>query len=393
MSLTFHSSRSHSALKTGGWLFPMLLVATLFQNYYDIMAIMSGEPLALYQYDGPIGFKIFKDLLYLLICLCIMTWAVRSNKLPLNNSSLVIYVCVAFAAAISLLINDVMTALIGVRWALPFLIFFALGDWTRSFDRSRVSLLLVIGLLLCLFAQIYQLFNMPPVYGEVLPGIPARTPGIFLAPNSTAFFACASLACLMACADHKRALTVHASLLALTICVLTQSGTGLIVCMILILRLVAPNSSVWFLLIALICVGLMLPNLNSLTMRDDYIALSGGGRLAVLFDIVNAEAFSFGSFGKYTNAFNLMSDDPQAMVAVDSLVASLIGNFGILCTLIVLLVLLFVRNCMPDIDWKRAMPCVVVLGLFSLTTVVFEAFPMNLYLAFGIWLSRKNPVS
>jgi hypothetical protein len=48
---------------------------------------------------------------------------------------------------------------------------------------------------------------------------------------------------------------------------------------------------------------------------------------------------------------------------------------------------------MPDIDWKRAMPCVVVLGLFSLTTVVFEAFPMNLYLAFGIWLSRKNPVS
>lgn len=393
MSLTLHSSRARSVLKTGGWLFPLLLVATLFQNYYDIMAIMSGEPLALYQHDGPIVFKILKDLLYLLICVCVMLWAIRSNKLPLNNISVVIYACVAFAAAISLLLNDAMTALIGVRWALPFLIFFALGDWTRSFDRSRVILWLLIGLLLCLFAQIYQLFNMPPIYGEVLPGIPARTPGIFLAPNSTAFFACASLACLMACADHKRALTVQACLLALTICVLTQSGTGIIVCLILILRLVVPNSTALFLLIALICVGLVLPNLNSLTMREDYIALSGGGRLAVLFDIVKAEAFSFGSFGTYTNASNLMSDDPQAMVAVDSLVASWLGNFGILSTLIVLLVLLFVRNCMPEIDWKRAMPCVVVLGLFSLTTVVFEAFPMNLYLAFGIWLSRKNPVS
>lgn len=380
-------------LKTGSWLFPLLLVATVLQNYYDITQIMSGEPLALYRYDGPILFKIFKDLLYLLICVCVLLWAIRIHKLPLNNISIFIYACVAFAVTISLLINGVMTAVIGVRWALPFLIFFALGDWTRSFDRSRVVLWLVIGLVICLLAQIYQLFNMPPVYGEVLPGIPARTPGIFLAPNSTAFFACSSLACLMACADNRRFLTVQASLIALTICILTQSGTGIIVCFILILRLVTSNSTALFLTIALVLVGLVLPNLNSLTMREDYIALSGGGRLAVLFDIAKAEAFSFGSFGTYTNASNLMGDDPQDMVAVDSLVASWLGNFGILSTLILLLLWLFVRYRMPDIDWKRAMPCVVVLGLFSLTTVVFEAFPMNLYLAFGIWLSRKSPVS
>lgn len=390
MNHTLKSPSKRATLKTGVWLFPLILIATLLQNYYDITAILSGEPLALYRYDGPIVFKVIKDILYLLICCCIIFWAMRINKFPIKELSFVIYILVFFAATVSLLINDVMTAAIGLRWALPFLIFFALGDWTRSFDRSRVIFWLVMGMLICLFAQIYQLFYMPPVYGEVLPGIPARTPGIFLAPNSTAFFACASLACLIACADNQRWLIIQTSLIAFAICLLTQSGTGIIVCLLLILRLFASRSTILFSIIAIVFVGLVLPNLNSLTMREDYIELSGGGRLDVLFNIIKTEAFSFGGFGSYTNASNLLSDDPQNMVAVDSLVASWIGNFGILSTLILLLVLLFLRHNMREIDWKRAMPCVIVLGLFSLTTIVFEAFPMNLYLAFGIWLSRKS---
>lgn len=371
----------------------MLLVATVLQNYYDITAILSGEPLALYKYDGPLLFKIFKDLLYFFILACILLWALSIKKFPLKKISIIIYIFVAFAAIISLLINDIMTAIIGLRWAFPFLIFFALGDWTKYFDQSRASHWLLLGMLICLFAQIYQIFNMPPVYGEVLPGIPARTPGIFLAPNSTAFFACASLACLMTCVNNQRLLTVQAAIIALAICILTQSGTGIIVCLILILRLISSNSTTLFLIIALAFVGLLLPNLNSLTMREDYIALSGGGRLSVLYDISKAAALSFGDFGTYTNASNLMSDDPQGMIAVDSLVASWLGNFGIFSIPILFMVWLFVKYYMCDIDWKRAMPCVVVLSLFSLTTVVFEAFPMNLYLAVGIWLSRKSPAT
>ncbi|MGH8846605.1 MAG: hypothetical protein ACREXQ_05080, partial [Polaromonas sp.] len=122
---------------------------------------------------------------------------------------------------------------------------------------------------------------------------------------------------------------------------------------------------------------------------EDYVELSGGGRLDAFLDIARDSAFSVARFGLYTNTANLQSANPEDQLAPDSLMASWAGNFGFFAVLAAVLSALFIRYRMRAVDWSGAMPCVLVFGIFSMTTIVFEAFPMNLYLALGIWSARR----
>lgn len=381
--------QTRSIRKSGKWLFPLMLVATIFQNYYDLKNILGGENLALYSYDGPLIFKLGKDLIYFALILSIMFFAVKVRRIPLNNSSLMFFQLVVALCLVSAVTNGPLIGILGLRWALPFLIFLALRDWTRAFDTQCAVRWIFMGLFVCLLLQIYQIFKMPPIFGEVIPGIPARTPGIFIAPNSAAFFACASAACVLIFAPHSVAKKGNAVLLAFLISALAQSGTGIIVSFILFLRILVRRSSLLFWCCILITIGFAIPNLNNLTMREDYLALSGGGRIEIFFKIVENSWFSITNFGLFTNAANLASDSPDQQIAPDSLMASWFGNFGFTSIFAILLVALFVRSRTKQVDWNLAFPCVLVFVLFSFTTIIFEAFPMNIYIAVGIWAARR----
>lgn len=374
----------------GIWLFPLLIIATIIQNYYDLMSILSGEALALDTYSGPLIYKLGKDLIYISLLASIVIRAFSVRRSPLNLYSIVILIIIAVLYLISAISNGVVVATIGLRWALPFILFLTLSNWIRSFDSKLPIKWILGGMIICSSAQIYQIFYMPPIFGEIFLGIPARTPGIFLAPNSTAFFACAGAACVMTLVPEDKSAKRIALVLALLISLLAQSGTGIIAATVLILRAITNRRPVTFWTVTLVTILVALMSLNSLTMRENYVELSGGGRLEILADVFQKSALSVSHFGLFTNAANLQSANPEDQTATDSLVASWIGNFGAMSIVVFGFLSLFVRFGMSTIDWKRAAPCVLVFLLFSFTTIVFEAFPMNIFIAIGIWSARKS---
>lgn len=371
--------------KTGIWIFPAILLATLLQSYYDISGIFSGASLALYAYKGPIAYKIGKDLIYFWILFSLLIYSKKIQKTPFTDFSAAIIILSGFLFFISAFSNGIFVAALGVRWVLPFLLFLLMRNWAVAIDKYQAVRWLYIGLAICIAAQIYQIFNMPPVFGEIFPGIPARTPGIFLAPNSTAFFACSSTAYMMVLVPHDRKTIFTSLLLALAISLLAQSGTGIVASAILAARVIYTRRSRVFWILAALVGFFVFMNLNRITGREDYLELSGGGRLNVLYSIFMESSFSLGNFGIFTNAANLQSINPEKNIAVDSLVASWIGNFGALSVYIFILVICFIKLRMRAVNWRVAMPSVMVFLLFAPTTIVFEAFPMNIFIAMGIW--------
>lgn len=376
---------SEEKLTTTIWIFPAILVATLLQSYYDISEIFSGGDLAIYTYEGPIVYKIGKDIIYLWIFFSILIFSRKIHKTPFNVYLMAIIFLIAILCIVSALLNGYFMAVIGLRWVMPFILFLLMRDWATSINKKHAIQWLFYGMTICIGAQIYQLFNMPPVFGEIFPGISARTPGIFLAPNSTAFFACSSAAYVMVLNRTNRMLRLYSVLLAFAISVLAQSGTGIIVSVVLFVWLILSNRPVLFWVTSFFVVCMMFLNLNKITAREDYIELSGGGRLDALISVATASAMSLANFGIFTNTANIQSVNPEQEIAVDSLVAAWIGNFGVFAVPIFVLTLCFVMFRMKAVDWRIAMPSVIVFLMFSLTTIVFEAFPMNIYIAMGIW--------
>jgi hypothetical protein len=125
-------------------------------------------------------------------------------------------------------------------------------------------------------------------------------------------------------------------------------------------------------------------------MRNDYVAVSGGTRVDIFADVLSKSMNSVGEFGVYTNAAILREGPLAPDFALDSLWASIFGNFGLFTLVFFPLMALFILTNMRDILWQRAMPAVITFFLFSMTTIVFEAFPMNLLLSLAIWCSLAN---
>lgn len=100
------------------------------------------------------------------------------------------------------------------------------------------------------------------------------------------------------------------------------------------------------------------------------------------------------NFGVYTNAANLQSDSPEHAVAADSLVASFLGNLGPMSLVVMACVFSAVNRSLAVAALRGkisgAMPLIIVFTAFSFTTIVFEAFPMNLILPIGFWMALNN---
>lgn len=375
----------------GMWLFPCMIIATVLQNYFDIEAILSGATLNLTAYEGPIVFKLLKDFLYLTLLALITRIAIKTRRLPITKSSLAFGLVMLLSFVISAALNDLTIAVIGLRWAIPFVIFLLLRDLALRVNPKRGTFWLLFAMLACLCAQIYELFYMPPIYGEILGGWPARTPGFFLAPNSTAFFACCCCACISVFAHDEHRIRVTAACIAMVICLLAQSGTGIVTATVLLIWIANSRFSLLSMGAAAIIGALVFWNLNTITMRDDFVAVSGGNRIDVFIDTFSTALTSIGNFGIYTNAGTLQENAFAINFAADSLWASWFGNFGILAPVQLALVTIFVLKDMKTVYWRAAFPCVLVFLLFSMTTIIFEAFPMNLLLGIGIWSSSNVP--
>lgn len=376
-------------------LFPVVLLITIVQNSYDLISILQGGDLALHTYSGPIYIKLLKDILFFSLVFMVIISSTIKGESFLKETIVFIFLLILILFFLSLNFNGLYVALLGVRWFIPLFIFLIMGNWVSSLDTRKLVFWIYVGMYVCLLAQIIQLFVMPPIYGVIFGNIPARTPGIFMAPNSAAFFGCASAALIISASKGRYKESLYPSLLSFLISSLAQSGTGIIVSFLLIMTIITEKKVIirYVILPVVLIVGFL--SLNVITQRDNYLELSGGGRIDILIGIFERniyEYYSLNGFGVFTNAANLSSDNPEEMVAPDSLIASMIGNLGAFFLPISVLLVLFYRNHIikNNISSSCYIPVLLVFILFSFTTIVFEAFPMNLYLAIALLLPNKT---
>ncbi|KGJ99254.1 hypothetical protein [Pseudoalteromonas sp. ND6B] len=376
-------------------LFPIILLITIVQNSYDLISILQGGDLALHTYSGPIYIKLLKDVLFFSIIFMVIISSTIKGESFLKETLVFIFLLILILFFLSMYFNGVYIALLGVRWFIPLFIFLIMGNWVANLDNKKLIFWIYIGLYICLLVQVIQLFIMPPIYGVIFANIPARTPGIFMAPNSAAFFGCASAALIISASEGRFKESLYPSFLSLLISLLAQSGTGIIVSFLLIMTILTErNTIVRFVILPIVLIVAFL-SLNIITQRDNYLELSGGGRIDILISIFEKSIYQYYSvngFGVFTNAANLSSENPEEMVAPDSLIASMIGNLGLFFIPIVVLLVLFYRNYINkhNINSSSYIPVLLVFILFSFTTIIFEAFPMNLYLAIALLLTNKS---
>lgn len=373
--------------RVGIWVVPLLIVSAMFQNYFDLQSVMSGESLKLYQAQGPLAIRALKDTTYIFIILALIYFIYTSGS-NVSITFLLIFTVSLCLFALSIGKHNLITAALGLRWITPLLIFMLMKDWVRHFDGRAVIGWVYGGMLICAGLQIYQLFNMPPIYGTIF-GLSARTPGIFLAPNTASFFGCTCAAFIITFSGGNFWHKVASASLAFFISSLAQSGTGVVVSAFLILHIFFARSQALLFIAAGLAMLWVIPNLDILLSRDGFTELSGGGRVDRFSEIVSESAFSLNNFGFYTNAANLADAMSQYRRAVDSLIASFIGNFGATTAFVLAAFIFFIMENFKGTKFSNVVPILSVFVVFSFSTIVFEAYPMNILIALSFW-GAKN---
>lgn len=380
--------------RAGAWLLAAVLVVGAMQSAWDVVVLHRTGHIDLLSYQGPAVFKVMKDALVVgCLALPAVLGLVAHRARVLTIESSLLLVAVALLAAVSFVANGPLVAVAGLRWFLPIALLLLLPARPPSVDPRTAARMLHAALAINVSLQVVQLFVMPPVYGQVVFGLSARTPGVFLIPNTAAFFGCVCAAAVLGLERSLR-LRLLALLLGSVSVLLTQSGTGLVAMAALWLLALGGRQTIGLAVIGMAALPVLFGSLESVTGREDYLKLSGGERIRVLIDVILPVSFDLDGFGLYTNTASLLLDRARTtpegtVIAIDSFVASFIGNFGLLALPAAVLLVRFAMRS-PWLDWRALRPLLLTFLLFSFTTIVTEAFPMSVLLPLIVWASARE---
>jgi hypothetical protein len=238
--------------------------------------------------------------------------------------------------------------------------------------------------------QIFEFFFASSWFGISTSGFNLRNPGLFLIPNTGAFFSIAVLYVVLFIGNMSGRQKLLFTLLGSASVFLTASGTGFVALLIIILFYYVDKikTKSFFLFLPFIFISIFY-FLESFTNRggNDYIATSGGTRADIMVDKFFGVDFVSSSFGFGTNTFVMLGDG----VVLDSTYASLLvnlGYFGFFIFIIMILMTLFhsifTRN-------KSQFVFVIIFSCFAFTTIVYEVYPVNLIMAVIITFFIKFP--
>jgi len=374
---------------TGNHLIVVIVLTGIFQNFHDVSVLMTTGEANLLGYEGPLAFKLAKDVIMAgLMATCVVV-AVTGPRNLFTEASILCFTLIAVLFIVSLIANGVLVALSGLRWFAPIALFLLLRVRPFSFDMVYAARLLSASVWGCLAIQCYQLIYMPPFYGFTVFGLSGRVPGFFLVPNTTAFYASVSAALSLGF-EPRKALIVIAMLGAAASTALTQSGTGFVAIAMLISYVLVRRAGFLSLPIAVLAAILVFINLDYITGREGVVGVSGGDRIRIILELALPAAFQLDCFGCFTNAAALVLNKAVTAVegqvlAFDSFIASTIGNLGLFLIPFAVCLAQFTFNAFQNVDWRRLEPILIVYALFSLTTIVTEAFPMSMLLPLLLW--------
>lgn len=354
----------------------------------ELLALLRGTIESQRTAYTPVYLKAGKDIISLALLGIAVVRLARSGR-----TNVLVFPFFAFAlyigAAVALAWATPPIALAGVRWSVPVFLMFLMYDFVDDGLLRRLAAVLSALMLLQLGVQAAQLVFMSHWFGTNAFGLAARVPGFFLIPNTAAFFAVTALF-----ASHfygQRGLVRSAVHAAVPVSIaLTQSGTGLIVWLLITTLFVLRERRAWLLVpIGCLAAVILMPVLGVLTGRGaTYVAVSGGTRIAILLNLLRHSEWLPTNFGYVTNtAVALVANRGIAVpggtvpIIADSTYASIWGNLGEAGGIFALVFIC---------SWVLAAVCsyrldlyvvTIVFLLFGATTVVFEAYPMNLILA------------
>lgn len=354
----------------------------------EVLALLQGSLESQVIAYTPVYVKAGKDVLMaLLVVIGLLRVALAGTTNRLAMPFLVLFAYTALAATLASARPAI--ALAGLRWIMPVVTAFFMYEFVDD-QLLRQLARVLSGLVFTQFAiQLAQLFLMSHWFGGNVFGLAARVPGFFLIPNTAAFFAVVALFFAHFYAPRGVARTATYSVVPASV-LLTQSGTGVIALALVAALITVGTKRAWLMVpLGVGVIAGLFPVLSLVTGRGrDYVQVSGGTRVRIFADLVSHSEWLPSSFGYVTNtavsmiangAIDLRTD--TAPIIADSTYASILGNLGLggaLFFAAFAVSWVVVVACSRRLDLYIA---TVIFGMFGATTIVFEAYPMNLLLA------------
>jgi hypothetical protein len=366
------------------------LIIVPLNNISEILSLFTMTLKSQSEALTPFFIKISKDAVYIFFFIHGFYYLFKTQKIDrimLFLALLFFFVILPLNLTILFGDADYTQLLIGIRFTLPILVLFLSYFIFNKNDILKIKNLLFMLFYLNLGIQIVQFFMGISWFGIYdTTGFSIRNPGFFLLPNTSAFFIIIITYLVLYHFDIKEKIKIRFIFFSFLSMLLTASGTGIFV--FLILNIIYFTKKILLLIFLILSPIFMYLTLNLVEyMRDtEYISTSGGTRLKILMDMFNSASLISSDFGKFTNAYVLLRGDGDIM---DSTWAALLGNHGLLPTviLVLILILLFIYS-LINLDKSKISFLIIILS-FSSTTIIFEAYPMNLLLAIIFPLTFK----
>ncbi|MCX2532803.1 hypothetical protein OQ486_04815 [Plesiomonas shigelloides] len=362
-------------------LYFILISFTSVMSVFDQIPMYSGTFTTLSSVGVFPAFKFIKDIILAVLFFALLPIFLYRAKNKTLIFTLLFLLFVFISAFYTYFTTREIYFLAGFRWILPvFIIIMLEVIELKKTERAFTCLILYI-FIVNISTQIYQLAFMPHWFGTSGFGLSSRVMGIFMAPNTSAFFTCTAIAFLAYKKNYFGVKQVMAIIsLGFISILLTRSGTGLITLVVLLTIFLIPMRYIIFSALALsIVLPIIFTNLDGLLNRENYVALSGIGRLNLIISSFERVGVLSSEFGYNTNTANLlfsMLEPTKNYEAADSIVASIQGNLGYFGSVMyICAVFYFIYNALKNKNGAR-LSIICVYAIFGMTTVIFEAFPM-----------------
>jgi hypothetical protein len=364
------------------------LMAVPFLSFGEIVALFTGSLND--QTTNLTGFiKFSKDIIIInLIVLGILYIINRSTVDRAGFLALIFLLLIITPSMVFGISNEALMFLSGVRWLAPlFLIFFIYPCINKDFYKT-LSNIMAILFLLHLLLQIVQSIFMSDWYGTNALGLNSRNPGFFLIPNTGAFFSLIILYYILYLSELSIRIKFASVPLFFLSILLTLSGTGFVIFFIIVFFwLFKLKYFSYGLLLSILVIPIMQFGLEIFYNRgEDYIQISGGTRIHIFIETLERVGLYSSYFGMGTNSYVMIGSG----VIMDSLYASILMNLGLLgliFTITFITCLFIISVYLKD---KSLLVFIIFIGLYSATSIIFEAYPMNLIIVLiSIYFLKK----
>ncbi|EEX67079.1 hypothetical protein VCSRO153_2310 [Vibrio cholerae] len=349
----------------------LLLLSPLSQSF-EIVKLYTG---GIDKHDDiltPTYFKIIKDL-SLLTFLGYFLIKVFKDKVSVLKFFVIVttllYILVVMFISTSKG-NDFLFSILGLHWFLPvFLLYFSLG----SVDKEEWRLLMKATSILFLVhfsLQLSQLFFSTGYYGEIA-GLSARNPGMYIIPNTASLF---SLLYLILCLRNRQ---TSLAILAVISTILTGSGTGIVVMLVVFVhRIFYPYRIYVYLTSPLLALIAYMALVFILRFRGgaEYVGISLGTRLKYIYDALFIWSINFGEGTNIALSLGLTEK------LMDSTYASILVNTGYIGFLIYVVLLLCSFAFFEVKGNKECSSFILMIILISFTNIIMSISMFNILL-------------